>query len=98
MVGVSARDSQGLMDAVAALGGNAVWGLEEIIPGRFYADPGILIERLLPFLVQLLNAIMAATPVETLPGVNLLPAQLIPPAEAPFDERSRSSVCWQLGL
>lgn len=98
MVGVSARDSQGLMDAVAALGGNASWGLEEIIPGRFYADPGILIERLLPLLVDLLNAVMEATPVETLAGVNLLPAHLIPPTEAPFDERSRSSVRWQLGL
>jgi hypothetical protein len=98
MVGVSARDSQGLMDAVAALGGNVAWGIEEIIPGRFYADPGVLIERLLPLVVELLNAIMATTPVETLPGVKLVPSHQIPPTEAPFDERTRSSVRWQLGL
>jgi hypothetical protein len=98
MVGLPALDAQELLEAVEALGGQASWGIEELIPGRFHADPGILLERLLPLLIGLMNAIMDATPVERLAGVVINPSQAVPPTHAPFDERSRTSVRWQLGL
>jgi hypothetical protein len=65
-----------------------------------HADPGVLFERLLPAVLELLNELMAATPVETLSNVSLKPEDLLPPAgsDQPFAERERHSIRWQLGL
>jgi hypothetical protein len=71
---------------------------EEILPGHFYTDPGVLLERLLPLILDLLNEIMAATPIDALSGVVLDLSHFRPPAEEPFDERTRLSVRWQLGF
>jgi len=98
LVGVPTEKAKDLLAAVAELGGMESWGLEELIPGRFHADPGILLERLLPLLVNVMNAIMKRTPVDSLSGVHLEPASLLPPATEPFDERTRLSIRWQLGF
>jgi hypothetical protein len=98
LVGVPAPDAKDLLAAVDALGGQSLLAFEEILPGRFYTDPGVLLERLLPLILNLLNAIMETTPVDRLSGVALDPSHLAPPIEEPFDERTRLSIRWQLGL
>ena len=104
LVGLPGSDQADLLEAFAALDGDAAWGVEQRIPGRLHADPGTLLEQLLPRVLRMLNKIMDATPVEQLSGVNLQPGDLeVPAARAgspsdPFDEISRQSIRWQLGL
>lgn len=101
LVGLPASQQADLLAAFAALGGDAAWGVEQLIPGRMHADPGVLLEQLLPRFLRMLNSIMDATPVEQLSGVSLGPADLLPPVGAhsePFQELSRQSIRWQLGL
>jgi hypothetical protein len=104
LVGLPGPDQAELLAAFAALDGDAAWGVEQRLPGRLHADPGTLLEQLLPRVVQMLNEIMDATPVEQLSGVSLQPSDLeVPVAPAgsysdPFDEINRHSIRWQLGL
>ena len=104
LVGLPVSQQAELLKAFAALGGEAAWGVEQRISGRLHADPGILLEQLLPRVLRMLNEIMDATPVEQLSGVNLQSSDLeVPVAPAgsysdPFDEISRQSIRWQLGL
>jgi hypothetical protein len=76
-------------------------GWQGLLPGRLHADPGVLLNRLLPHGIELLNELMTATPVEQLSGVSLKPEDGMPPhgrgGEA-FGERERHSIRWQLGL
>ena len=90
-----------MLAAFAALGGDEAWGVEELIAGRMHADPGILLEQLLPRVLDMLNKIMDETPVEQLSGVSLEPEDSEPPVEGhsePFHELNRQSIRWQLGL
>jgi hypothetical protein len=89
-----------ILAAVDRRGGRAAWGLRELLPDRMHADPSVLLERLLPAVLELLNELMAATPVETLAHVSLKPEDLLPPAglDQSFGERERHSIRWQLGL
>jgi len=101
LVGLPASQQTELLAAFAALGDDAAWGVEELIPGRMHADPGILLEQLLPRVLLMLNKIMDATPVEQLSGVSLESSHLQPPVGAhsePFRELNRQSIRWQLGL
>ena len=45
--------------------------LKNVMPGETHADASVLVERLLPKVAELLNAIMNATPVDTLSGVDM---------------------------
>jgi hypothetical protein len=90
-----------LLAALSGLGGHADWGIEQLVPDRFHADPGILLEQLLPRILQLLNKIMDATPVEQLAHVSLQPSDYLPPSgpqSGPFVEMNSQSIRWQLGL
>jgi hypothetical protein len=60
----------------------------------------VLLERLLPDVLRLLNDLMAATPVEKLAGVSLKSSDLGPPtgADETFSEMRRQSIRWQLGV
>jgi hypothetical protein len=104
LVGLPASEQTELLAAFTALGGEAAWGVEQHIPGRMHADPGILLEQLLPRVLRMLNEIMDATPVERLSGVSLQPSDIeVPVAPAgsysdPFNEINRQSIRWQLGL
>jgi hypothetical protein len=100
LVGLSGADASEILDAADRLGGRAAWGFREMIPGRLHADPRLLLEKLVPAVVELLNMIMAATPVEALSGVSLKSEDLVPPTGAgqTFGERERNSIRWQLGL
>ena len=48
-----------------------------------HAEPGVLLERLLPAAIELLNELMTETPVETLSGVSPKAEDLLPP---PWDD------------
>jgi hypothetical protein len=98
LVGLPRSDEADLLAAFNALGGMAEWGVEEAIPGRIHADPGILLENLLPRVVRMLNEIMDGTPVEQLAHVQLEPGDGRPPADETFRELNRQSIRWQLGL
>ena len=99
LAGLPREDNERILAAVDRCGGRDNWGLRELLPGRLHADPGALVERLLPQVVDLLNELMTATPVEQLSGVSLRPADLVPPRGGEgYDERERHSIRWQLGL
>lgn len=100
LVGLPRADHTEILAIADRRGGRDSWGLREVLPGELHADPGALLERLLPDVIVLLNNLMGATPVEGLAGVALKPTDLGPPADAhgPFAEYRRQSIRWQLGL
>jgi hypothetical protein len=100
LVGLPRADRAEILAAADRRGGREAWGLREVLPGELHADPGLLLERLLPAVSQLLNELMTATPVERLGGVALKPDDFLPPAgdHQPFAARERQSIRWQLGL
>jgi hypothetical protein len=98
LAGLPRADSDQILEAADRRGGHEAWGLRDLLPGRLHAEPGILLERLLPAVIELLNELMAATPVETLSGVSLKPADLVHPRGDGFGEQERHSIRWQLGL
>jgi hypothetical protein len=98
--GMEAKDRPTFEAAIKALGGDGAWGIDRSIPDRILADPGVVVDRIFEEVVVLLNAIMAATPVESLPNVALAPGDLRPPSrrDDTFSEQNRLSIRWQLGL
>ncbi len=96
-------DEAAILSAMDALGGRGSWGASTG-PYRWLADPGVLIEQLLPRVLATLNEVMDKTPVERLSHVHLTHADRQPPAPNPanggnaFSERSRLSIRLQLGL
>jgi hypothetical protein len=101
LVSLPSSEQADLIVAFDALGGNTQWGIEQLIPGRIHADPGVLLEQLLPRILLMLNEIMEATPVERLAQVSLEPSDYQPPNRppaGPFVEANRQSIRWQLGL
>lgn len=101
LVSLPAAQQAELLASFAALGGTADWGVEQLLPGRIHADPGVLLEQLLPRVLLLLNKIMDATPVEQLSHVSLQASDCQPPTgptPGPFVELNRQSIRWQLGL
>lgn len=94
-------DDQGkLRGAFANLGGEAAWGVELQSLGQTYVDPGVLLDNLLPRVLQLLNEIMDATRVESLAGVSLKTSDKLPPASKVglFTAAHCESIRWQLGF
>jgi|ERR1022692_892412 hypothetical protein len=100
LAGLPGADAARILAAADRNGGRAEWGLRELIPGRLHAEPAVLLERLLPAIIKLLNELMTATPVEDLSGVSLTPEKHAPPQDrnSPFGERERLSIRWQLGF
>lgn len=98
LAGLPRADTDRILAAARRQGGLESWGLRELLPGRLHAEPGVLLERLLPLVTGLLNDLMTATPVERLSGVSLRPQDLVPPRGDGFGERERLSIRWQLGL
>ena len=68
LVGLPRADSERILEAADRHGGREAWGLQELLLGRLHAEPGVLLERLLPPVIELLNELMTATPVEELPA------------------------------
>jgi hypothetical protein len=88
-------DSEGkILAKMDNLGGRADWGASPSTSGAMLVDPVQFVQRLFPAVLGLLNAIMAATPSDYVPG------QPPSPDSGPdwYSERNRLSVRWQLGL
>lgn len=101
LVSLPASQQADLLASFTALGGTADWGVEQLIPGRIHADPGVLLEQLLPRVLLMLNKIMDGTPVDQLSHVSLQPSDFHPPTgphSGSFVELNRQSIRWQLGL
>lgn len=100
--GISLReaDREKLHAAFETLGGEAQWGvLPPVEAERFVVDPAMLLEELLPRLMQLINSIMDRTPVERLcPGASASVFAEGGEDVAGFFENMRPSIRWQLAL
>ena len=80
-------------------------GVKRTLPDRVHLDPGVFVDQLFQQTLDLLNQLIAATPVERLAHVSLAPADDGPPVDSgrgifgdPFDTASRTSIRWLLGL
>jgi len=71
LIGLPRADKDRILAAARRQGGLESWGLREILPGRLHAEPGVLLERLLPAVIELLNELMTGTLVGTLSGASL---------------------------
>jgi len=104
LVGLPDADATAVVSGIDAQGGRETWGVRELVPGRLHFDPGVFVDRLLKETIDLLNELLAATPVEDLPYVALSAADSAPPPPTetgptdPFDPWVRSSIRWQLGF
>lgn len=98
LVGLPHDDGARLVQAMDALGGHDEWGIDEVLPGSYHADPGRLLDAVFGYVVALLNDVQTATPVERLQGVLLHEDDELPPDDGVFNATTRSSVRWQLGL
>lgn len=101
LVEIPADHEAKVLAAIDALGGQDAWGVRRIVRERVHMDPGVFVEALFPKVLDLLNDVMANTPVERLTNVNLTAADLDPPLDKPggvFEEWIRTSVRWQLGF
>jgi hypothetical protein len=93
-----------LMASINQFGGPTRWGVQVIRAGEFHADPGVVLEQLLPLILNLLNAVMRETPVENLSNVFLTPAHLAGPQDGngtisdSFSTAQRACVRALLGL
>lgn len=98
--GVDAADMESVLAAIDVLGGRDAWAIETLLPDRYFADPGILLERIFVPTLALLNELMAKSPMENLAGVALTSEMRQPPQDRDriFDERKRQSIRLQLGL
>jgi len=70
-----------LLDAMDALGGRRGWGVSDVLQGRgrFYADPGMLLEQTLAHTVDLLNQLMEHTTFALVTDAD--PGLVAPPGE-----------------
>jgi hypothetical protein len=92
-----------VLTAMDALEGKAAWGVDQPQPSGTpdtFVRPGPFVEQLLRHATELLDALLASTPVEKLSGVELRPSDLARPAH-PSDLLSAQTgqrIRWQLGL
>ncbi|MFF4868469.1 hypothetical protein [Streptomyces sp. NPDC000961] len=100
MVSLPRDDLTVILSSMDALGGRDAWGVDSRWEGRMHADPEKILELTFQRVLEILNAIMRETPVETLPGVHLTPANCAPPNNPSdrYSEMQRQGVRWQLGL
>jgi len=104
LVALPTADEQELLLAMDRLGGRATWGFRQTSVGRSHVDPGVFVDRLFEGVLELLNEVMARTPVEQMAHVKLTAADSLPPPPDPADWFSawtpwvRQSIRWQLGL
>lgn len=99
LVGLPRRERVQLEDALGQLGGLGAWGIREMIPDRLHADARVLVERLVPAALAVLDGIMQRTPVERLPVAPDADLSDGPPSgRTPFAAQTREAIRWQLGL
>jgi hypothetical protein len=99
LVGLPHSHTDDLLEAIDALGGRDAWGVRELIPHRAHADPGVLLDRVVVRALELIDELMRLTPVERLLDGKLETESRGPPDDQGiFDQWTRQSIRWQLGL
>jgi hypothetical protein len=99
LVSLPRTDATEILCAIERQGGVDKWGLREVMPGIFHAEPATMMESLLPATVRLLDSLMEATPVELLDGVRAYEGRRAGrPGRDPFGEVQQQNVRWQLGI
>lgn len=92
-------DEATILAAMSDLGGREAWGVKTGAKGSALVDPANFVERLLPHVLDLLNATMERTPVERLaPVPSGRAAQTVRESATRYSERNRRSIRWQLGF
>jgi hypothetical protein len=83
-------------DAIAEIGNLDDWGVDRLIQGRHYIEMRRFVENLIPIAVEVLNEILALTPVERLRSAS------VDDEDSGVDEAWRRDyrirIRWQLGL
>jgi hypothetical protein len=95
---VPAAVTDHLEKIVSRLGSSAEFGLSRESDGRAYVEPGMYVEAMFPVVMGAVNAVMDATPVESLPGVQAGALMREPPDDAFFSAARRSRVRLFSGL
>lgn len=103
LIRIPPDDEADVLAAMDGLGGKDVWGARRILNDSVHIDAGVFVDTLFPKVIELLNDLMAHTPVELLANVALSDADKKPPAPDPrntgiWDEWVRTSIRWQLGF
>lgn len=70
----------------------AAFGLSRESDGRAYVEPGVYVEATFPLVMEAMNAVMDATPVENLPGVEAGALMSGPPNDGFFSPARRGRV------
>ena len=101
LVGLPKYQQTKLLESFDALGGTDNWGVEQLFPNQVHANPGVLLEQLLPRILEMLNKIVDATPIEELAHVSPQSSDLQPFGgrdSVSCTEMRRQSIRWQVGL
>jgi hypothetical protein len=95
-------DEASILSSIQALDSQAPWGVRIGANGSTLVDPAAFIERLLPHVLTLLEAVMRLTPVECLSPAAATgrPSTVARRAGTAdwYSERNRLSIRWQLGF
>lgn len=99
LVGLPRQEREQLEAALDSLGGLDGWGVRALVPDRLHADARVLVERLLPATLKVLDQILHLTPVERLsiPDDVLIPDGP-PPDATEYGEKAREAIRRQLGF
>ena len=81
LIGLPRADTADLLVALDALGGRAAWGVRSLPMHRVYVDMRVLGDRLICVVTNLIDSLMAATPLENWPDVSLKPENALPPVD-----------------
>jgi hypothetical protein len=84
LVALPEDDAEDLGVLFDQLGGRDEWGLRVLAPGRSQIAPAVLIERLLPQALQMLDEALRLTPVERLAGTSSSALMTGPPDDTSF--------------
>ncbi len=98
LIALPEDDAEDLGELFDKLGGRDEWGLRLLAPGRAHIAPAVLIERLLPQALQMLDDALRLTPVERLHGVTTSVLLTGPPDDTSFGLGTRTRVSLLFGL
>jgi hypothetical protein len=97
----SSAGEESVSSLIQLLGGAREWAVERFYDDELLFDPRVLVEKLLFYVIEVLNLVMNITPVEILGGVSLSESDTEVPDEtkvAFFTKMNRESIRWQLGI
>lgn len=98
LVALPPRAATEIQPCADALGGLDHWGFRSTSGSRLLLDPHRFVQVVLPFAAAALNAIMEATAVEQLPGVDPAKLSTGPPSDHVFEPTRTHRICLLLGL